>query len=130
MDNKTIARDFYAALSEGRLDVIDTLVAEHFVEHEEVPVDEDGREGLRELFQMMHDGFDDFAITVQQMVAEGDKVAVLATFQGVQRAEFMGIPSQGKPMLVPVADVLRFEHGRIVEHWGVMDTGQLMQQLL
>jgi predicted ester cyclase len=64
------------------------------------------------------------------MVAEGDKVFVRATMQGIQRAEFLGIPSKGKPMLVPVADVLRFENGRIVEHWGVMDTGQMMEQLL
>lgn len=130
MDHKTIARDFYAALSEGRLDAIDTLLSEDFIEHEEVPVDADGRDGVRELFQMMHDAFDDFAIRVQHLIAEDDKVCVFATLQGVQRAEFMGIPSLGKPMLVPIADVLRLEGGRIVEHWGVMDTGQLMQQLL
>lgn len=130
MDHKTIAREFYTALSEGRLDAIDTLLSEDFVEHEEVPVDADGRDGVRELFQMMHDAFDDFAITVQHLVAEGDKVCVFATLQGVQRDEFMGIPSLGKPMLVPIADVLRLQGGRIVEHWGVMDTGQLMQQLL
>ena len=62
--------------------------------------------------------------------SEGDKVFVRATIQGIQRAEFLGIPLKGKPMLVPVADMLRFENGRIVEHWGLMDTGQLMEQLL
>ena len=79
---------------------------------------------------MAHASFSDFAMNVEDMGAEGDKVFVRATMQGIQRAEFMGIPSKGKPMLVPVADVMRFEHGRIVEHWGVMDTGQLMEQLL
>ena len=78
----------------------------------------------------MHDAFSDFAITIEDMVAEGDKVFVRATLQGIQKAEFLDIPSLGKPMLAPVADVLRFENGRIVEHWGLMDTGQLMQQLL
>lgn len=130
MDNKSITRRFYTALTEGRLEVIDEVVAEGFVEHEELPTDAEGRDGLRELFQSMHDAFTDFAVNLEDMVAEGDKVFVRATMQGIQRAEFMGIPSLGKPMLVPVADVLRFENGRIVEHWGVMDTGQLMQQLL
>jgi steroid delta-isomerase-like uncharacterized protein len=130
MDNKSMTRAFYAALSEGRLDVIDELVAEDFVEHEEIPTDAEGREGLREMFEGLHVAFSDFAMTIEDMVAEGDKVFVRATMQGIQRAEFLGIPSQGKPMLVPVADVLRFEDGRIMEHWGLMDTGQLMQQLL
>ena len=82
------------------------------------------------MFQALHAAFSDFAMNIEDMVAEGDKVFVRATMQGIQRDEFIGIASQGKPMLVPVADVLRFEHGKIVEHWGVMDTGQLMQQLL
>ncbi len=130
MDNKTITRSFYAAVTEGTFSVIDELVSETFIEHEETPTDADGRDGLHELFQAMHAAFTDFAMNIEDMVAEGDKVFVRATMQGIQRAEFLGIPSKGKPMLVPVADVLRFENGRIVEHWGLMDTGQLMQQLL
>jgi steroid delta-isomerase-like uncharacterized protein len=130
LDNKTLTRNFYEALTEGRLEAIDELVAEDFIEHEATPTEADGRDGLRELFTAMHAAFSDFAMNVEDMVAEGDKVFVRVTMQGIQRAEFMGIPSQGKPMLVPVADVMRFEHGRIVEHWGVMDTGQLMEQLL
>jgi predicted ester cyclase len=55
---------------------------------------------------------------------------VLVTMTGLQRGEFMGIPSTGKPMAVPVADVLRFDNSRVVEHWGVMDSGMLMQQLM
>ncbi len=130
MDNKTITRNFYAALTEGNFAAIDEIVSEDFIEHEEIPTDADGRDGLREMFEELHASFSDFAMTIEDMVAEGDKVFVRATMQGIQRAEFLGIPSQGKPMLVPVADVLRFEGGRIVEHWGLMDTGQMMQQLL
>jgi steroid delta-isomerase-like uncharacterized protein len=130
MDNKSIARSFYAALSEGRLDAIDDVVAEAFVEHEEVPDSAGGREGLRQLFTAMHAAFSDFSIHIDDMVAEDDKVFARVTMQGIQRAEFMGIPSSGKPMAVPVADVLRFESGRIVEHWGVMDSGMMMHQLM
>lgn len=130
MDNKTLTRNLYAALTEGKFTVIDELVAEDFIEHEDVPTEADGRDGLHEMFESLHAAFSDFAITIEDMVAEGDKVFVRATMQGIQRAEFLGIPSKGKPMLVPVADVMRFEDGRVVEHWGVMDTGQMMEQLL
>ncbi|MEP7115955.1 MAG: ester cyclase [Acidobacteriota bacterium] len=130
MDNKAITLNFYEALKAGRLTVIDEIVSADFIEHEETPSDADGRDGLREMFATLHAAFSDFAINVEDMVAEGDKVFVRAIMQGIQRAEFLGIPNQGKPMLVPVADVLRFENGRIVEHWGLMDTGQLMEQLL
>lgn len=130
MDNKGIARNFYEALTAGRLEVIDELVAEGFVEHEEGPNGTGGRDGLRALFRTMHTAFSDFSMIVEDMVAEDDKVFARVTMQGMQRAEFMGIPSSGKPMAVPVADVLRFEGGRIVEHWGVMDSGMMMHQLM
>ena len=91
MDTKTLTRNFYTALSEGRLDAIDELVAEDFVEHEATPTEADGRDGLRELFTALHAAFTDFAMNIDDMVAEGDKVFVRATMQGIQRAEFMGI---------------------------------------
>lgn len=130
MDNKSIARSLYADLTAGRLEIIDEVVAERFVEHEVVPDSPEGRDGLRHLIQSLHAAFSDFAMTVEDMVAEDDKVFALVTMTGIQRAEFLGIPSSGRPMAVPVADVMRFEHGRVVEHWGVMDSGMLMQQLM
>jgi steroid delta-isomerase-like uncharacterized protein len=129
VDHKTIVRNLYAALTEGRLEVVDDLLAEGYIEHEQVPQFASGRDGVRELFRALHASFTDFAMTVEDMVAEGDKVFIRCTMQGIQRAEFMGIPSLGKPMLVPVADLMRFEGGRIVEHWGLMDSGMLLQQL-
>lgn len=129
MDNKSIARNFYADLTAGRMEVIDELVAEGFIEHEVIPDGPGGRAGVHHIFQVLHAAFADFAMTVEHMVAEDDKVFALVTMTGIQRAEFLGIPPSGKPMAVPVADVLRFENGRVVEHWGVMDSGMMMQQL-
>ena len=61
MDNKTIARNFYEAISAGKLDIIDEVVAENFVEHEEFPGLASGRDGLRQFFQMIRGG--EFAVT-------------------------------------------------------------------
>lgn len=130
MDNKSVVRNLYADLTAGRLEVIDEVVAEGFIEHEVIPDGPGGRAGLHHLITALHAAFSDFAMTVEDMVAEDDKVFALVTMTGIQRAEFLGIPSSGRPMAVPVADVMRFEHGRVVEHWGVMDSGMLMQQLM
>jgi steroid delta-isomerase-like uncharacterized protein len=129
MDNRAIARRFYDAINAGRLEIIDEVVAEDFVEHEEVPGLAGGREGLRQFFGMIRTAFPDFSMTMEDMVAEGDKVFVRATMKGTQKGEFMGIPPSGKQMAVPVADLVRLEGGRVVEHWGITDTGTMMRQL-
>ena len=66
MDHKTIVRNFYAALTEGRLEVVDEVLAEGFVEHEQVPQFSPGRDGVRELFRALHASFTDFAMTVNR----------------------------------------------------------------
>lgn len=68
-------------------------------------------------------------MTIEAMVAEGDKVFIRATMSGTQQGEFIGIPAAGKQMVVPFADFVRFAGGRAVEHWGVTDIGAMMQQL-
>lgn len=129
MDNTTIARRFHDAINAGKLEIIDELVGENFVEHEELPGLAGGREGLRQFFAMTRAAFPDFSMVIEDMVAEGDKVFVRATMKGTQKGPFMEIPASGKSMAVPFADVLRFEGGRAVEHWGIMDSGVMVRQL-
>jgi predicted ester cyclase len=78
---------------------------------------------------MFRDAFSDFAIVTDDMVAEGDKVFVRAHMTGTHRGEFMGIAATGRSINVPFADIVRFENGKVVEHWGITDTGAMMQQL-
>jgi steroid delta-isomerase-like uncharacterized protein len=129
MDNKAIARRFYSEVNEGKLAIIDEVIDESLIEHDEFPGLEPNREGVRQFFQMVRTAFPDFSMTIEDMIAEGDKVFIRATMRGTQREEFMGIPASGKQMAVPVADVVRFRGGRVVEHWGITDTGAMMCQL-
>ena len=129
MNNKTVARRFYDAVNAGKLEIIDEVVDEKFVEHEEFPGLAGGREGLRQFFEMIRTAFPDFSLTIEDMVAEGDKVFIRATMKGIQKGEFMGVSASGKQMAVPFADILRFDSGRVVEHWGITDTGTMMRQL-
>lgn len=128
MDNKTICRELYRAINENNLGRFDELVAENFVENEEMPGTAPGREGLHQFFEMLRGAFPDLSFAVDDIVAEGDRVCIRATVTGTQRGEFMGVPASGKSVKVPVADFMRLEGGRIVEHWGVTDMGALMDQ--
>jgi predicted ester cyclase len=60
-------------------------------------------------------------VEVDDMIAEGDQVFVLARMTGTQRGEFMGIPATGHSIDVSVCDYSRVEGGALAEHWGVMD---------
>ena len=63
------------------------------------------------------------------MVAEGDKVFVRATMTGTHTGDFFGMAPTGRSMSVAFADFVRFEQGRVAEHWGVTDTATMMEQL-
>ena len=98
-------------------------------EHEAVPGIEQTKAGVRQLFEMFHAAFEGASFEVDSMIAEGDKVVAMCRMTGDHKAEFMGIAPSGQTINVPAADQFRFEDGKVVEHWGVMDSGALMQQL-
>ncbi|MDA1183629.1 MAG: ester cyclase [Acidobacteria bacterium] len=127
--NKALARRFYAAVSAGQFDSINDAIAENFVEHEKFPGLEPTREGVQKMFEMMRSAFQDFRMEIDDMIAEGDKVFLRARMCGTHKGEFLGIAPTGRQIDVPFADFVRIESGRVVEHWGITDTGAMMQQL-
>jgi steroid delta-isomerase-like uncharacterized protein len=127
--NKALTRQFFERLNAGDLTLIDDLVADDFVEHEVFPGLEPNKTGLRQLFEMFHAAFQGGKFEVDDLIAEDDKVFVRARMTGTHRGEFMGIPATGRTIDVGVGDYLRIDNDLVVEHWGVMDTGALMQQL-
>jgi len=78
---------------------------------------------------MNHTAFPDFQVTVEDVVAEGDKVARRVTLSGTHKGEYMGIPPTGKQMTMGVITIERIEGGKIAEQWGEADMLGLMQQL-
>jgi predicted ester cyclase len=73
--------------------------------------------------------FADFSLTIEDIVAEGDKVWARMSGRGRHDKEFMGRPPTGKLFEITVIDICRFENGKIVEHWGVPDRFHLIVQL-
>jgi steroid delta-isomerase-like uncharacterized protein len=130
-DNKaTMLRVYEEVFSQGDLDLLDELLADDFVEHEELPPGiPQGKEAPRALMSMMRGAFPDFRVAVEEMLEDGDKVITRARFSGTHEGEFMGIPATGKRFDIAVIDIIEFRDGKGVAHWGVMDMAGMMQQL-
>ncbi len=129
--NKAVMRRMMEEIfNQGNTDLVDELVAPDFVEHEELPPGvPQGPEALKALPSMFRGAFPDFKVTINDMIAEGDKVVVRSTWTGTHQGEFMGIPATGQCVSFEVLDIVRMADGRAVEHWGQMDNIRMMQQL-
>ena len=88
-----------------------------------------GLDGFKQTVKVVHDAFPDRRSTTTVMVADGDKVAAVVSSSGTHRGEFMGVPATGKVITAEENHFMRFENGKAVEHWGLIDVMGTMQQL-
>jgi len=86
-------------------------------------------EGHKILISAFHAGFPDMRITVEDQVAEGNRVTNRLTVTGTHSGDFQGIPATGRKVSIPAINIMRFEGNRIVELRGVLDVMGLMQQI-
>jgi steroid delta-isomerase-like uncharacterized protein len=129
--NKALVRQLVEeAINQGNISAIDELLIPDFVEHEELPPGiPPGREAPKVLFTALRSAFPDLKATIEYLIAEGDEVVLHMTWTGTHEGEFMGIPPTGKRISINVIDILGIAEGKFVEHWGVMDSMAMMQQL-
>ncbi|MDS0294828.1 ester cyclase [Halogeometricum luteum] len=112
----------------GDLDLIDELYAEDAVEHD--PFGEHrGRERIKESVGAFVGAFSDFSATVEDVVAEGDTVAMRVTLRGTHDGPFMGLEPTGERVEVSNAVFTRIEDGKIAERWVHPDALGLLRQL-
>ena len=116
-------------LTERDLDVVDRFFAADFVSHNNPPGFPPGVAGVKQFFAMFRDAFPDAAVAIDELVAEGDRVAVATTLTGTHEGELMGMAPTGRSVSVTGIDIVRIEDGRIVEHRGLTDIIGLMRQL-
>lgn len=124
-----IRRLHHELLTERDLDVVDRFFAPDFVSHNNPPGFPPGVEGVKQFFAMFRDAFQDAAVTIDDIVAEGDRVAVATTLTGTHEGELMGLAATGRKVSVTGIDIVRTDAGRIVEHRGLTDIVGLMRQL-
>ncbi|MFQ5341317.1 MAG: ester cyclase [Anaerolineae bacterium] len=126
-ENKTLVRRLIEeAWNKGNLDVIDELLSPDYVLHIDAP-GVPGREGYKQAVNMHRTAFSDFHFTIEDMIAEGDKVVLRATLRGKHTGEFLGIGPTGKQATYTAISIRRIEAGRIAEEWVETDMLGLMQ---
>jgi len=129
-DYKAMAQQWYSeVMNEGNEDLIDELCAENFVDHDPLPGTGPDRQGIHDFVKLIRSAFPDLETTVDEIIAEGDRIAVRSTFRGTHEGDFMGIPATGKKVEVSNYDFVRFENDQAAEHWGTIDSAALMEQL-
>jgi steroid delta-isomerase-like uncharacterized protein len=129
-DYKAMAQQWYSeVMNEGNEDLIDELCAENFVDHDPLPGTGPDRQGIHDFVKLVRSAFPDLQTTVDEIIAEGDRIAVRSTFRGTHEGDFMGIPATGKKVEVSNYDFVRFENDQAAEHWGTIDSAALMEQL-
>ena len=127
--NKIIARRIFEEMeSQGNLTVADEIFASDFVNWTLLGEDH-GPEGAKQFVTMLRTAFPDLHSTVEDQVAEGDKVATRFTTRGTHRGDLQGIPASGNTMEITGIVLSRFANGKIVEQWGNPDLLGMMRQI-
>jgi steroid delta-isomerase-like uncharacterized protein len=124
-----VRRYYEEALNPGRFDRLDDLLANEFLDHEELRGIPPTLEGLKQKYTMLRAGFPDFGFIVEDLFSVDDRVAVRVTVRGTHEGEFMGRPPPGRRFAVPSVGIFRITDGRIAEHWGVFDQLAMLGQL-
>ena len=131
-ENKALARRFMEEVyNKGNVDLIDEVVASNWVDHDpsSPPGMSSDVEGAKRFVEMYRNAFPDLQITVEDMIAEGDKVVMRWTARGTHQGELMGIPPSGKQVEVTGINIDRIEGGKFIESWSNYDTLGMMQQI-
>jgi len=127
--NKAIVRRLIEDLwNQKKAAVIDEIYAENCTQNEPGAVLR-GRAGVLQFFTIYTTAMPDVHCTIEDMLAEGDKVVLRWRCKGTQRGELQGIAPTGKPVNVSGTAIYRFSSGKIVEEHNVWDTLLLMQQI-
>jgi len=129
-DNKALARSFYAAIAayNARNEAaLEGVIAPTFVNHRPLAGQRSDIEGLK--LPAFHHAFTDIHVTIQDQIAEGDKVVDITTWSLTHVGEFMGSPPTWKQIVYTEMNVLRIAKGMIVERWGLPDELSILQQL-
>jgi predicted ester cyclase len=129
-DLKVLAKRFNdEVFTQGKVEVIDELVADDFVEHQAFPGLEPTKEGLKQFVQLFHAAFSDINVETLSVGVDGNELWVHSVFTGTHTGDFAGIPPTGKPVTLAMMDRVVLRDGQAIEHWGVSDDLGMMTQL-
>jgi steroid delta-isomerase-like uncharacterized protein len=130
-ENKALTRRWFKEIwSKGNLTAVDEIVAPDYSNYDPAgPMPESGREGLKKHVTAYRAALPDLTFTVEDIMADANKVIVRWTARGTQKGPLLGIPPTGKETTVSGTSVIRIARGKVAEQWVIWDTLGMMQQL-
>ncbi len=128
--NKTIVRQLIEEVwNKGNLSRAEALISASFVDHTAPPGLAPGLEGFKQMYSMFRAAFPDLQISIEDQIAEGDKVVGRVTLHGTHQGDFRGMSPTGKAITVTGIRIDRITKGKVVEHWASFDQLGMLQQL-
>lgn len=128
-NRQIVCRFVEEVLNQGKIESTGEFFWEDMVEQVPFPGQGPGVEGLKAVVRGMRAGFPDMHWTVEEQMAEGDKVMTRFVWTGTHRGEFLGVPATGRPVRVWGTVIDRFQGGKIKDTRLIMDALGLMMQL-
>lgn len=110
--------------NKGHMEVIDEILSPDYILHISSPGEKD-RDGYHQAVRLYREAFPDFLFTIDDTIAEGDKVVIRATMTGTHEGNFMGIEPTGQKLTMSVISIRHFSNGKIIEEWVEMDRSGL-----
>jgi steroid delta-isomerase-like uncharacterized protein len=128
--NKEIAARMHEeVVNQKKLSALDDYVAADVVWHDPPPGLAPGMEGFKQFFPMLYAAFPDWHATIEDVIAEGDKVVHRIKGGGTHKDEWMGIAATGKQVTTTGILIYHIDNGKIVKEWLQYDVLGVMQQL-
>jgi steroid delta-isomerase-like uncharacterized protein len=128
-ENKALVRRFIDEIfMNGSQDAVDDLLTDDFTPHTWGSTGP-GKESLKQAIKRVSAGLSDASMTIEDMIAEGDRVAVRLTSHAVQTGPFMNLPPSGKAYTIGEIHIFRIRDGKVAEHWHQADFMGMMRQL-
>ncbi len=132
-ENKALVRRLIEALNErvwpsGDFSTANALISPRYVYHDPAnPIT--GHEGFHQLVDTYRTAFPDTRFTIDEQIAEGDRVLTRMTARGTHTGPLMGVPASGRPVEVSILTLMRVVDGRVMEEWERFDSAHLLAQI-
>ena len=126
-ENKALIRHAYDLMNRGELTEYFKLLSSNYIEH--LPHGDMSLEQTIQGVPTFYIAFPDARATIEDIVAEGDRVAARVTWRGTHKGNFMGIPPTGKKFEMTNTAIFKIADGKWAETWATVDNLGLLQQL-
>jgi predicted ester cyclase len=120
-ENKALLGQLVEAINAGDISAVEDLLAPTMIEHEAPAPALPNRQAFLQRLEDLIVAFPDLRLTIDDLIAEGDKVVLRATLVGTHAGPYGDLAPTGRPATLRLSDTFRVAGGRIVEHWGVCD---------